>query len=60
MLLTVLVLYLCPVFQCQTEDTEFSEDVDFEEEYMTSDMDSNAAVWFFFLNFIHENIANYI
>jgi len=60
MLLTVLVLYLCPVFQCQTEDTEFSEDVDFEEEYMTSDMDSNAAVCFFFLNFIHENIANYI
>lgn len=42
MLLIVLVLYLCPVFQCQTEDTEFSEDVDFEEEYMTSDMDSNA------------------
>ncbi|KAK7130226.1 hypothetical protein R3I93_019760 [Phoxinus phoxinus] len=43
MLLIVLVLYLCPVFQCQTEDTEFSEDVDFEEEYMTSDMDLNAA-----------------
>ncbi|XP_067247205.1 inter-alpha-trypsin inhibitor heavy chain H5 [Chanodichthys erythropterus] len=43
MLLIVLVLYLCPVFQCQTEDTEFSEDVDFEEEFTTSNMDSNAA-----------------
>lgn len=46
MLLIVLVLYLCPVFQCQTEDTEFSEDVDFEED-MISDMDSNAVGCFF-------------
>uniref|UniRef100_A0A8C1INN3 Inter-alpha-trypsin inhibitor heavy chain 5 n=1 Tax=Cyprinus carpio TaxID=7962 RepID=A0A8C1INN3_CYPCA len=42
MLLIVLVLYLCPVFQCQTEDTELSEDVAFEE-YTNSDMDPNAA-----------------
>uniref|UniRef100_A0A671LIK0 Inter-alpha-trypsin inhibitor heavy chain H5-like n=1 Tax=Sinocyclocheilus anshuiensis TaxID=1608454 RepID=A0A671LIK0_9TELE len=42
MLLIVLVLYLCPGFQCQTEDTELSEDVDFEE-YAISDMDPNAA-----------------
>ncbi|XP_050963388.1 inter-alpha-trypsin inhibitor heavy chain H5 [Labeo rohita] len=42
MLLIFLVLYLSPVFQCQTEDTELSEDVDFEE-YTISDTDSNAA-----------------
>ncbi|XP_067283300.1 inter-alpha-trypsin inhibitor heavy chain H5 [Pseudorasbora parva] len=42
MMLIVLVLYLCPVFQCQTEDTVFSDDVDFEEENMTSYFDSNA------------------
>lgn len=42
MLLIVLVVYLCPVFQCQTEDTEMSEDVDFEE-YAISDTDPNAA-----------------
>ncbi|XP_073694340.1 inter-alpha-trypsin inhibitor heavy chain H5 [Garra rufa] len=42
MLLIVLVLYLCPVFQCQTEDTELSEDADFEE-YTISEKDPNAA-----------------
>lgn len=42
MLLITLVLYFCPIFQCQSEDTEFSEDGDFED-YMISDMDSKAA-----------------
>ncbi|XP_059361462.1 inter-alpha-trypsin inhibitor heavy chain H5-like [Carassius carassius] len=42
MLLTVLVLYLCAVFQCQSEDTELSEDVDLEE-YAIADLDPNAA-----------------
>ncbi|XP_051544819.1 inter-alpha-trypsin inhibitor heavy chain H5-like [Myxocyprinus asiaticus] len=42
MLLIVLVLCLCPVFQCQIEDSEFPEDVDLED-YMISDMDLNAA-----------------
>ncbi|XP_052432422.1 inter-alpha-trypsin inhibitor heavy chain H5 [Carassius gibelio] len=42
MLLTVLVLYLCAVFQCQSEDTELSEDVDFDE-YAFADIDPNAA-----------------
>lgn len=53
MLLIVLVLYLCPVFQCQTEDTELSEDVA-SEEYTNSDMDPNAVG--FFLHFIYENV----
>ncbi|XP_001331201.3 inter-alpha-trypsin inhibitor heavy chain H5 isoform X1 [Danio rerio] len=42
MLLITLILYFCPIFQCQSEDTEFLEDGDFED-YMISDMDSNAA-----------------
>ncbi|XP_051547266.1 inter-alpha-trypsin inhibitor heavy chain H5-like [Myxocyprinus asiaticus] len=41
MLFIVLILCLCPVFQCQTEDSEFPEDVDLED-YMISDMDLNA------------------
>lgn len=53
-MLLVFVLYLCPVFQCQlTEDTEFSEDVDFEE-YTISDTDPKAVG--FFLYFINENV----
>lgn len=54
MILIVLVLYLCPGFQCQTEDTELSEDVGFEE-YMISDMDPNYVG--FLLHFISENIT---
>ncbi|XP_056311489.1 inter-alpha-trypsin inhibitor heavy chain H5 [Danio aesculapii] len=42
MLLLTLFLYFCPIYQCQSEDTEFLEDGDFED-YMISDMDSNAA-----------------
>ncbi|XP_051976311.1 inter-alpha-trypsin inhibitor heavy chain H5-like [Xyrauchen texanus] len=42
MMFIVLVLCLCPLFQCQTKDSEFPEDVDLED-YMISDMDLNAA-----------------
>lgn len=40
MLLMVLVLFLCPLCQCQTEDAEVSQDEDLENDVIY-DMDLN-------------------
>lgn len=42
MLLIVLVLFLCPIFQCQTEDAEVSQDEDFENDLNDMDLNTTA------------------